>query len=221
VVKKRSFLFCFFDSAQFSQATTTTPLPRLAHRENTNVSPTMNPLALHSVAHPAANRVYRWPAEQRDSYVLSHSRSCSSSTRTLRRKMTVLGCAQCASGFKLATKPLKGRRAALANSFIVPYCVGSVLLDAAENEMLSTFGQLQPAINTVPDAKLNALRNLAKELNSTLSNALRSLENGPNFALAGARARIQDLLSDPLQTVQGQLSGISSLVMDFTAEEEA
>jgi hypothetical protein len=131
------------------------------------------------------------------------------------------GCAQCASGFKLATKPLKGRRAALANSFTVPYCVGSVLLGAAENEVVTTVGPLQPAINTASDAKLNALRNIATQLNSTLSNAFRSLENGPNFALAGARARIQDLLRDPLQTVQEQLSGISSLVMDFTAEEGA
>ena len=81
----------FFYIAPFSRATTTTPLSRLPHRENTIVSPTLKSLALHSVAHPALNRVCRWPAEQRDSYVISHSRSCSSSTRTLRRKMTVLG----------------------------------------------------------------------------------------------------------------------------------
>ena len=83
--------FLVFYSAPFSRATTTTPLSRLPHRENTIVSPTLKSLALHSVAHPALNRVCRWPAEQRDSYVISHSRSCSSSTRTLRRKMTVLG----------------------------------------------------------------------------------------------------------------------------------
>ena len=81
----------FFYIAPFSRATTTTPLSRLPHRENTLVSPTLKSLALHSVAHPALNRVCRWPAEQRDSYVISHSRSCSSSTRILRRKMTVLG----------------------------------------------------------------------------------------------------------------------------------
>ena len=85
------------------------------------------------------------------------------------------GCAQCAPGFKLATKPLKGRRAALANSFSVPYCVGSLLKSVAENEVVNTFGQLQPTINTVSDAKLNAIRTIAKELNSTLFNAQKSL----------------------------------------------
>ena len=83
--------------------------------------------------------------------------------------------AQCAAGFKLATKPLKGRAAALANNITVPYCVGSVLKSVAENEVVNTFGQLQPAINTVSDAKLNALRNIAKELNSSLYNAQKSL----------------------------------------------
>jgi len=110
VVKKRSFLFCFFNSAHFSQATTTTPLPRLAHRENTIVSPTMDSLALHSVAYRALNRVCRWPAEQRVSYVISHSRSCSSSTRTLRRKMMVLGLRHVGAvlGFRLRA-PLSSR----------------------------------------------------------------------------------------------------------------
>ena len=131
------------------------------------------------------------------------------------------GCAQCAPGFKLATKPLKGRRAALANSFSVPYCVGSVLLGAAENEVVNTFGQLQPTITTVSDAKLNALRTIAKELNSTLSNAFRSLGNGPNVALPRAPAPIQNLLREPLQAVEEQRSSISSLVMDFGAQEQA
>jgi len=85
------------------------------------------------------------------------------------------GCAECAPGFKLATKPLNGRWAALANSFTVPYCVGSVLKSAAENEVVNTLGQLQPAVNAVSEAKLNALRNLAKELNSTLSVARTTL----------------------------------------------
>jgi len=85
------------------------------------------------------------------------------------------GCAQCASGFKLATKPLKGRRAALSNSFTVPYCVGSVLKGAVEKEVVNTFGQLQPAVNTVSEAKLNALRNIANEFNSTLYNAKNAL----------------------------------------------
>jgi hypothetical protein len=82
------------------------------------------------------------------------------------------GCAQCASGFKLATKPVKGRRAVLTSStFTVPYCVGSVLKSAAENEIVNKFGNLQPVVNTVSEAKLNALRNIAKEFNSTVYNA--------------------------------------------------
>ena len=79
---------------------------------------------------------------------------------------------------------------------------------------------LQPTINTVSDAKLNALRNIAKELNSTLTNAFRSLGNGPKVALAATTAPIQDLLRDPLQAVEEQRSAISSLVMDFAAREQ-
>ena len=61
------------------------------------------------------------------------------------------------------------RNAALKNSFTVPYCVGSVLLSAAENKVVNTFGKLQPAINAVSEAKLNALRNVANEFKSTLN----------------------------------------------------
>ena len=95
------------------------------------------------------------------------------------------GCAQCAAGFKLATKPMKGRRAALTtNSFNVPYCVGSVLKSAAVNEIVNTAGQLQPAVNVVSEAKLNALRNIAKEFNATLYRAKNAFEK-PKTALLG------------------------------------
>jgi hypothetical protein len=69
------------------------------------------------------------------------------------------------------------RNAALKNSFTVPYCVGSVLLSAAENKVVNTFGKLQPAINAVSEAKLNALRNVANEFNSTLNRAKSAVEN--------------------------------------------
>ena len=142
------------------------------------------------------------------------------------------GCALCAPGFKLATQPLKDRKAALENkaekassweasswpklqagkassweasswpklqagkakagkaeagklqagqsfklenSFTVPYCVGSVLLGTAENEVVNTFGKLQPAVNAISEARLNALRNVANEFNSTLFNAKKTL----------------------------------------------
>ena len=51
----------------------------------------------------------------------------------------------------------------------MPYCVGSVLLSAAENKVVNTYGKLQPAINAVSEAKLNALRNDPNEFNSTLN----------------------------------------------------
>ena len=130
------------------------------------------------------------------------------------------GCAKCASGFKLATQPLKGRRAALASSSpAVPYCVGSVLTSAAENELVNAVGQLQPKVNAVSAAKLDAFRNIVKGFNSTVGNAMRSLGNGPNAALAGAAAPIQDLLRDPMQAAEEQRSAISSLVMELAAEE--
>jgi hypothetical protein len=133
------------------------------------------------------------------------------------------GCALCAPGFKLATQPLKGRKAALENkagkassweasiwpklqagkakagedkagkdktgklqagqssklenSFTVPYCVGSALLGTAENEVVNTFGKLQPAVNKVSEAKLNDLRNVANKFNSTLYGAKNAIEN--------------------------------------------
>ena len=61
------------------------------------------------------------------------------------------------------------RNAALKNSFTVPYCVGSVLKTTAKNEVVNVVGQLQPAINAISRVKLNALRDLAKGINATLS----------------------------------------------------
>ena len=57
----------------------------------------------------------------------------------------------------------------------MPYCVGSVLLGTAENEVVNTFGKLQPAVNAISEARLNALRNVANEFNSTLFNAKKTL----------------------------------------------
>ena len=59
----------------------------------------------------------------------------------------------------------------------MPYCVGSELLSAAENKVVNTFGKLQPAINAVSEAKLNALGNVANEFNSTLNRAKSAVEN--------------------------------------------
>ena len=116
----------------------------------------------------------------------------------------------------------------------MPYCVGSVLLGTAENEVVNTFGKLQPAVNAISEAKLNALRDVANKFNSTLYEAksamknpaipeakLNALRNGANIALASATAPIQDLVRDPLQKAEEQRSAISSLVTDFAAEERA
>ena len=50
-----------------------------------------------------------------------------------------------------------------------------MLLGTAENEVVNTFGKLQPAVNAISEAKLNAIRKVANELNSTLYNAKSTL----------------------------------------------
>ena len=57
----------------------------------------------------------------------------------------------------------------------MPYCVGSVLKGAAENEIVNTLGKLQPTVNAVSEAKLNALRSIAKQFNATLYNAQNTM----------------------------------------------
>ena len=95
------------------------------------------------------------------------------------------GCAQCAPGFKLATKPLKGRRAALgASSFTVPYCVGSLLKSTVENEVVNAVGKLQPTVNKVENAKETALKNVAASANSTV----RAAQNAKETALKNVAA---------------------------------
>lgn len=110
----RDFLFfpsllfvSFLHDAVFSCSTTMTPPSRLPHRENTIVSLTLKSLALHSEAHPALNRVCRWPAEQSDSYAIGHSRSCSSCMGTVRRKMAVLDLRHVGdlAGFRASSSP--------------------------------------------------------------------------------------------------------------------
>jgi hypothetical protein len=64
---------------------------------------------------------------------------------------------------------MQGRRAVLTTPFKVPYCVGSLLKNTAKNEVVNVVGQLQPVINAISRAKLNALRDLAKGINTTLS----------------------------------------------------
>jgi hypothetical protein len=44
-----------------------------------------------------------------------------------------------------------------------------VLKNTAKNEVVNVVGQLQPAINAISQAKLNALRDLANGINATLS----------------------------------------------------
>ena len=46
---------------------------------------------------------------------------------------------------------------------------------AAENEIVNTLGKLQPTVNAVSEAKLNALRNIAKQFNATVYNAQKNL----------------------------------------------
>ena len=75
-------------------------------------------------------------------------------------------------------------------------------MGAAENEVVNTFGKLQPAVNAISEAKLNALRDVANKFNSTLygaksaiknpnkfnytlSNALHAIGNGANVAQQG------------------------------------
>jgi len=72
----------------------------------------------------------------------------------------------------------------------VPYCVGSVLLSAADNKMVNIFGKLQPAINAVSEAKLNALRNVANDFNSTLNRVKRAVENQCHRARPVTPARL-------------------------------
>ena len=50
-----------------------------------------------------------------------------------------------------------------------------MLKSTAENEVVNAVGKLQPVVNTVSEAKLNALRNIAKEFNSTFYGAQSAL----------------------------------------------
>ena len=63
------------------------------------------------------------------------------------------GCARCAPGFELATKP------ATSTTFKVPYCVGSALKSAAENELINAVG---PAVNAISQAKANLVRGITQ-----------------------------------------------------------
>jgi len=120
------------------------------------------------------------------------------------------GCAVCAEGFKKVSPSLKtnwsmGRRA-LLQATAAPYCLGSSIKARLENDVLVRVGELNAAINATTTAQ---------------KNALFSLGNGANAALAGATAPIQDLVRNPLQKAEEQRSAISSLVTDFAAEERA
>ena len=57
----------------------------------------------------------------------------------------------------------------MTTPFKVPYCVGSVLKKTAKNEVVNVVVQQQPAINAISRAKLNALRDLANQINTTLA----------------------------------------------------
>ena len=124
------------------------------------------------------------------------------------------GCAVCAEGYKrvlpsLSTKWSMGRRAILGSKNnqapSVPYCLGSSITAKLGNDVLANAGELKAAINaTAADSK----------------NALFVLGNGANTARAGVRASVQDLLRDPLRTVEERQAAISSLAMELSAEEE-
>ena len=124
------------------------------------------------------------------------------------------GCAACAAGYRLATQPLKGRRT-LSSTF-VPYCVGSVFKNTVENEIVNAFGYLQPAVNAVDQAKLNAL--------DTIVHVDSAMVNKVEGAKANAISSISDAVNTKVQVAEAAkentLTSISGAISSKVREVE-